>query len=416
MTAVVTFVPAILVFVVIGGSFRYRISVSIVLLPGVLIVVMAKQAWEIAKETIRGYRVAKEIAKATNDSEREELEQNEQKTVAQQQQDKTDSQASKIYEVLGESGPQVILQVAILLKSSDDLNSLWNNNLMEDYDKNPWTSTLLVILSSLLSLVLTGGSMMTESFFVINGERIIPYHSLGFTFVNTVLMLPIIIPRLFGISLIFASFPSWYAIIPVLTGGFLYTLMSYFVIRMFKRKQDPKDVADVTNFLKMMVITSVFLPCFITNPNWNLLNHLTILSGSIICLILVILILLSHLDPTLLSPNMMTDPALFQQICAFVIGLIVLGCVITVCQVWLARWRHQSFFFQCVYGNTTEVEAMLKSRDKKQHNYNEVNCLQETGLDKANDIGHTEIVELIRKHGQACGIPPPEWSPNFYSN
>ena len=86
---------------ILDGSFKYRISFSKLLLPGVLIIKLAKQAWEISKDLIRGYRVTKEIAKATDDSKREELEQNEQKVIAQEQEDKTKSQLLKIFEVLG---------------------------------------------------------------------------------------------------------------------------------------------------------------------------------------------------------------------------------------------------------------------------------------------------------------------------
>ena len=147
----------------------------------------------------------------------------------------------------------MILQVAILLKTSVDLNSLWKE-IMDDYNKNPLTSTLLVVLSSLLSLVIAGGSLMTESRFIINGYPITPYHSLGFTFVNTLLMLPVTIPRLLGISLIFASFPSWYATIPILTGGFLYLVLSYFVIRIFKRTNPSKELDGVKEAIKMIAI------------------------------------------------------------------------------------------------------------------------------------------------------------------
>ena len=73
--------------------------------------------------------MTKEIAKATDDSKREELEHKEQKATAKEQEEKTQSQMFKIFEVLGESGPQVILQVAILLKTSVDLNSLYGRRL-----------------------------------------------------------------------------------------------------------------------------------------------------------------------------------------------------------------------------------------------------------------------------------------------
>ena len=57
---------------------------------------------------------------------------------------------------------------------------------------------------------------------------------------------------------------------------------------------------------------------------------------------------------------------------------------------------------------------MLLSRDTKEHNFKEVNFNQKTGLDFAIKIGHSEIVQLIKQHGEACGIPPPDDYPSFY--
>ena len=58
---------------------------------------------------------------------------------------------------------------------------------------------------------------------------------------------------------------------------------------------------------------------------------------------------------------------------------------------------------------------MLLSRDTKEYNFTEVNWGQKTGLDFAIRMGHSEIVQLIKQHGEACGIPPPKDKPNFYS-
>ena len=36
-------------------------------------------------------------------------------------------------------------------------------------------------------------------------------------------------------------------------------------------------------------------------------------------------------------------------------------------------------------------------------------------MDVAIRQGHSEIVQLIKHHGEACGITPPEDYPDFYS-
>ena len=110
-------------------------------------------------------------------------------------------------------------------------------------------------------------------------------------------------------------------------------------------QRNPKEFEDagdfsVSTYLRLMAITSLFMPCVMVNPQWHLLNHLAITSGTILCLILSILMLISPQDPSLLSSNMMADPVLYRTVCGIVIGLIAFGCIITAAQVWLAKWRH----------------------------------------------------------------------------
>ena len=119
------------------GSLGVRLAMAGGLLPGVLIVLMIFFGWQVPKEMIRSYKSSKCIAKETDVTELKRLEKDEQKAVAQQQQEKSVSQLFKIFEVLGESGPQVILQVAIHLKNADTLGDVLSN-IMDDYDENPF--------------------------------------------------------------------------------------------------------------------------------------------------------------------------------------------------------------------------------------------------------------------------------------
>ena len=398
-------------------SFGGRMMIFCLLLPGVLILFMAYQGWNILKQTISGYKAAKRLGRARNETEERELEEAEQKVAAKQQEEKSFFQFFKIFEVTGESMPQAILQTSIILKkATEGLGGLWTK-LEDEFNTHPWSSTIVVVLTSLLSLVLTGGGMMTESNFIINGCGVTPYHSLAFTMVNTILMIPIIIPRLFGYSLIFASLEGWIPTIPILVGGMIYVALSTVIIKKFKQRNQKEFGGEkFSEQLRLMTITALFMPCIMINPQWPLLNYLSITSGALLCLTLSIIILISHQDPSLLSSNMMEDPALFQTVCAIVIGLIVIGCVITAAQVRLAQWRHKTFLFQCIFGNKEAVEEMLLSRDTKQHNFKEVNGGGElTGLDFAIHMEHSEIVHLIHQHGEACGIRPPRSKPDFYS-
>ena len=310
MTASLTFAPSVLMFICSDDSFGDRMMYFGALLPGVSLLVMSVLGFFTLKETFRGFKAAKKLGKATNETEARELEEAEQKVAAQQQEEKSTFQFIKIFEVTGESMPQAILQTSIVLKTATGgLAGLWTF-LVSEFNKNPWSSTIVVVLSSLLSLVLTGGGMMTESRFVINGCDVTPYHSLAFTMVNTILMLPVIIPRLIGYSLVIASLDGWIPTIPIIDSGLLYMILSSTIITKFKKQRNPKEFEDasgyisvstVSTYLRLMAITSLFMPCMMVNSQWPLLNHLAITSGTIICLILSILMLISHQDQSLLS-------------------------------------------------------------------------------------------------------------------
>ena len=79
------------------------------LLPVVQLLLFAKQGWNIFKESITGYAKAKQIAVADK-LERKRLKREEQNARAQREADKSTFQYFKIFECIGEAGPQSILQ------------------------------------------------------------------------------------------------------------------------------------------------------------------------------------------------------------------------------------------------------------------------------------------------------------------
>ena len=422
LSVALTFAPSVLGFICTNLSYYEKFKIFGELLPGVFILYAASKAWKMLKLNIQAYKDQRKIAQAKTETEREEMNVEAQKIDANMRDVKSKYQINKLFEVLGESGPQFILQVTIMLKKHG-LDSLWNE-LMKEFFDAPWSSTILGTLTSVLSLLLAGGSLTTESYFWINGATVLPYFSFGVTMTNSALMAPVTIPRLFAICLIFASLEQWYPLIPISIGGVLYTILSLLIIKKFKMNRPPKEFEGrVSENIRMMIMSSVFLPCYIVNPNWHLLTYLSILSGTILSLILSALIIISHVDENLLSKNMMTNPSLFQTTCGIVIGLIILGSLITAFQVWMNKRRHQTFLYQCAYGNVSEIERMLKLRDKKKYNFTEVNIklrppydYQFSAIDYAIVCMHDEIVELITEHGEACGVPPPNPFVEFITN
>ena len=225
MTMSLTFMPSILGLFCLSGSWTDKLYLFIFLLPIVQILLFAQQGWKILQESIKGYMTAWQMISKATKSETKRLKSEIQRATAQREANKSGFQVFKIFESIGEAGPQSILQSSILLKQTSSLANTWNL-IMQDYHISPFKSILLTILSSLISLVLTGGAMMVELAFKINGQTVIPYHRLWRIVLHSVLMIPVIIPRVLSLSIIFASFDSWYSVIPtlIILGQFWTTL------------------------------------------------------------------------------------------------------------------------------------------------------------------------------------------------
>ena len=318
----------------------------------------------------------------------------------------------KIYEAIGEALPQSILQLSIILKSVANLSDTWNH-IATDFWISPMTSLLSVIISSLFSAVSAAGTMMTESSFHISNEEITPRFSSIQTTIHKILMIPVVIPRIFTIALIFASFDGYYAAIPMTIFCTLYLLLSslicyYYRLRSFGNYYDRGFVPKVC----LMVISSILMPCRIVHPKWNLLILLSTLSATLLSITLASLMITSQSNSGLLKESMMEDVHLYQSVCGVLIGCLVVGSFITALQVFLVRRNHQSFLFQCIYGNTWKVKQMLLAKNKYKYDYNEKNgvgCGGGNGaLELARRLGRTPVVELIKQHGPACGIEVPE--------
>ena len=215
--------------------------------------------------------------------------------------------------------------------------------------------------------------MLSESAFVIQGYGVPlnPYHSSAQMVLHTILMGPVVIPRVLAISLIFASFEGWYALIQAVTGGLLYSILSRSV---YLKVKDSVSITDGT-VIVVMTVLAIFLPCGMGNPECNLLVYFSSLATFVLSLFLGILCLIAYLDNDLLTASIVQDVEFYHRFCGILIGLMVFGIFITAFQVWLVRRNHQTFIFQCAYGNTDVVELMLVANEAET-NFNEVNANQ----------------------------------------
>ena len=400
MTVSLTFMPSILGLVCLSGSWTDKLYLFIFLLPIVQILLFCQQGWKIMKESVKGYMTAWQMISKATKSETKRLKR--QEAMAQREAKKSHFQVFKIFESIGEAGPQSILQSSILLKQTSSLANTWNL-IMQDYHISPFKSILLNILSSLISLVLTGGAMMVELAFKINGQTVIPFHRLWRIVLHSVLMIPVIIPRVLSLSLIFASFDNWYSVIPTLISGFVYILASLIIYKSFKKHRSAKEFEDVSEPVRMMIITSVYLPCYIINPMWNLLIYQSFLSSCVLSMVLISMIGLCQDQSPYLRPTIIQDPNLFQTVCGILICCLVLGSMVTAFQVWLVRRNHQTFLFQCLYGNNEKVRDMLEENDQIKYDYNEVND-NSNAFDIAETMKNEELSNLLQQFKVDCKI------------
>ena len=208
--------------------------------------------------------------------------------------------------------------------------------------------------------------MISESLFYINGKRVIPYQTFCQTLIQTFAMIPVTVPRILSISFIFISFTYWYALIPISIGILLYSILSLILVMLYKRfKLDNCQWGEYTmEKIRIQILTSILMPCYVVNPQWNLLAYLSLLSSTILSLILACLIYFSHFHNKILNLEIINDLVLYRKICYTLIGCLVFGSLTTFLQVWWIRRKHQSFIFQYFYDNVEMVETMLKSKAK----------------------------------------------------
>ena len=178
---------------------------------------------------------------------------------------------------------------------------------------------------------------MSDSDFLIDGEKVIPNHSFLHAMIQRLLMIPVIIPRFLAFSLILASFEGQNSIIPMSIFVLLYLVLAGTTCYLYKRSRHYTEFRGM--FMKrkifVMILTSIMMPCRVVNPDWNLLSYLSALSAFLISLLLATLALISHVDVDILASPMMYDPELYQQTCGTLIALLLAGPFFTAAQSFL---------------------------------------------------------------------------------
>ena len=309
----------------------------------------------------------------------------------------------RVAETFGESAPQFILQLVILLIVAEKPIQSWNHLLCDYESSDKFLSTMLVVLStSYLSLIFSGGSYIVESCFFINGVFFQPIMTMRMVLVNTLAMIFVVTFRCLAIALMIAAYNNFYAIIPIASGCLIYFLGMTILYQMFKKELPELELKDNCGHRRMgllfMAFSAPVMPCIIMNPKWNILSYASILSAAILIIEMVVLTALTdlnkvfNLDLQILRQSMIDHPDELRLIClGTILGLIV-SMSFTAIQVALIRRIHlRKFKYQVLLGDTKTVEERLKSQEP-------IKCARI--FPQACEAQQEDMVKLMLTYGQ----------------
>ena len=149
--------------------------------------------------------------------------------------------------------------------------------------------------------------------------------------------------------------------------------------------------------LALMVLSSIIMPSIIVNPKWDLLMHISTLSGTILTLGLCILIAFNFSAPQLLRPSLIENPSLYHNICAALIIGLIISMIATYCQLkWIRNEHFKLFEYLTILGEVNSVEEKLTSDEELE--------IEKWIFPLACRHQQEEIVALFLKYGQIRGI------------
>ena len=221
MTIALTFVPAILGFLMARGL-KKRFLAFIKHLPGIQIYTHLKCQWDIVKGKNKVKQLDRQVMVAKNNNELEKsikLQTERDASEKGVQNDERKLNEFKAKEAFGESYPQTLLQLTILLKEGISYNF----------------KAISAIVTSILSLQITlSGLLVSLPFYMFNVKQT-PFKSLSLQFI---IVLPIVTmamsPRLTTVILYFSQFDktnAWLCVTILAILGLLYFVGYWCILR-----------------------------------------------------------------------------------------------------------------------------------------------------------------------------------------
>ena len=356
LTIVCTLAPAILAMISKGSTIVEKLKASLLHCPGVQLFTHMKLQWKISKEQKevkkweRKVIIAKsemrvlqqELSEATDDQDIQEKMEN----ITRKKQDEEDLifkkekcekrlnelqselQQFKLFEALGESYPQSILQFTILLK-----------NGRAQFVKDADAITILSLITSMSALVITMSGLLISLPLTIFNHKQIQFKTMGFQFLTILpLTIFIIVPRMLTICtflLLFNTSNAWISII-VLSSTLLMYSVSYIILVNQLAKRQGEGLLTIlkekSKFFLQNFFTTLFIPIDVSNPFDSFYLYQNMLTTMLYAIIsFVILILVAFWDEYVTIPEVYSkddvnqNKIAYQIICGVQIGALIIG-------------------------------------------------------------------------------------------
>ena len=334
----------------------------------------------------------------------------------------SDLHSFKVPEAFGESLPQAMLQIYIVLVQAGSLSGI-KTYLDQDWnDTSIVNSTYFGLGTSLTSLMFIVSSICVEWYFSSQKNfQIQPTQGLGLTYWMMTLMIPTIIPRVLTMTLVIALPKYWWLSLTLLVIKLaLYFLGVWYTFTSFKKEW---KMEEFDGYFTIQFLSTLIGPCIWIRPDWSLLFEVNFVASFTHLFSLHLIWLLTYFHPTSLNRDLFfvsfEKTAVFQlSYFSILIVTLICCCLLSLLTNWW-QWkiiRCNNFGSACAFGDLKTLKLMIQSRktfndipenrswirapyfwilSKVQIDFNEVDTHGETGFHYACKKGQFKAVKLL---------------------
>ena len=337
---------------------------------------------------------------------------------------KTELQRFKIYEAFGESAPQFVLQMTIVIKRS--METSFSDVLFD----RPLTAVQLG--SSLLAVILSVSSLTMEMPLVFCNTVVTPEKSIWYNLNTSLINLFVVTPRLLTLAVFFSSFSTetsnqwWIALVAIGLCIVFHSFLTFCpeIIPIAKNAQRNNDCnhnkldesetmeldekktissdddsrkADRLTFELQLIgmVTAIIAPCIFINPwkKFYMRTSLTSCFGYIIITIVLVYLVdeAQNLNPLYIS--------MYKRYCYSAFVLLPLTVVGSIGISAYVQWINFGVYLRCcaAYGNECMLRTLLGSYLRRSIDLKD--AFDKTALMYATEMGRVDLLEILLENG-----------------